>query len=70
VSLAQKITEIKNTGSLNDGEVATAAGVAPATVRMITRTGVDPHLTRVRRRLEQFCEINSSARSRSDLRFV
>jgi hypothetical protein len=70
VSLAEKLNQIKATGVLTDGEIATAAGVAPATVRMIVRTGEDPRLYRVRERLERFCMVNASARSRTELRFV
>ena len=70
MSLAEKLNQIKTVGFLTDGEIATAAGVAPATVRMIVRTGDDPRLYRVRERLERFCQVNASARSRTELRFV
>jgi hypothetical protein len=70
VTLAEKLIRIKKVGHLTDAEMATAAGVAPATVRFVVRTGEDPRLYRVCERLERFCEINSDVKCRTDLRFV
>lgn len=68
--LPELVAQIKERTHINDTELGTCAGVAPATIRWILGTREMPRHARVRERLQRFVELNQGARVRQELRFV
>jgi hypothetical protein len=70
MSAADTIKDIMSRTGLNYSEVASAAGVSPATTRAVMLTGELPERQHPRCRLERFAALNAGAQRRGDVRFV